>query len=74
VFDYSVRDRRENPNLSRRDDSLVAVVCVVLGQPIYIHSMKQMRIFSANFAIMDGRALSFRMHYFLNIFALRITH
>ena len=52
----------------------MAVVCVVLGQPIYMHSMKQLRAFSANSAIMEDKALDFRLHYLLNIFALHITH
>ena len=45
----------------------MAVVSVVLGQPIYVHRMKQLRTFSAKFAIMKGRGLNFRLHYFLNI-------
>jgi hypothetical protein len=45
----------------------VAVVCVVLVQPIYVHRMKELRTFSAKFAIMEGRGPNFRLHYFLNI-------
>jgi hypothetical protein len=57
---------------SRRDDFHVQNYCG--RQQIYMHGMKQLRTFSANFAFMEGRGLNFRLRYFPNfwLYVLRI--